>query len=277
MFPDGQVLSRWWRPLAWFTVAALAIATFIWATEPGDLEPLRDVTNPVGIDLPGGVDSELGWLLLVLAVLGSSASLVVRYVRSKGLQRQQMKWLAYAGGSMFVTLAIITGASSVDSLGFLTEVLFLAATMALPVAVGIAVLRYRLYEIDRIINRTLVYAIVAGLLAALYSALVVVIPNLIPATENRDLVVAAATLMAAFLFNPLRRRVQTFVDRRFYRSRYDAQQIVEQFTAQTRNQVDVIQLTADLLQTVDRAVKPAFASMWIRSEDGKPEATIQRP
>lgn len=264
VYPDGRLPSPRWRPVAWLAVAALAFTTFTWATNPGALGTFDEVTNPIGVEMPEGIDSGLGWLLMLLALLTSAASLIVRYLRSAGVERLQIRWLAYAGALMVLTLMTVTFASSFEPVEGVADFLFPVAIAALPVAVGIAILRYRLYDIDHLINRTLVYTIVVGFLVAFYSAVVVSIPSLLQAIENRDLLVAAATLVVFFLFNPLRRRVQRFVDRRFYRSRYNAQQVVDQFAARLRDQIDLDVLTEEWLAVVDETVKPETAYVWVR-------------
>lgn len=269
IFPNGHLPSPRWRPVAWFVVVAITVATFTWATTPGPNSAFDQLDNPVGLEIPG-IDSGLGWLLILLGVLAAAVSLIVRYVRSKGLERRQIQWLAYAGALMFLALLTVTIGSEFEPIQAVSGVLFLIGIAALPAAVGMAILRYRLYEIERLINRTLVYTIVVGLLAAFYALLVVGIPALLPPNENGDLIVAGVTLATAFLFNPLRKWVQAMVDRRFYRSRYDARQVADQFAARLRDQVDLELLIADWLGVIHETVKPEAAGVWVRTGDRYP-------
>lgn len=265
LFPDGHLPSRLWRPVAWFVIGAISVATFTWATSPGPNSIFDQLDNPVGFEPVGGIDSIAGWVLMVLGVLAAAVSLIVRYVRSDGLERRQIQWLAYAGALVFLAFLTVSIGSDFEPIQAVGGVLFLLAIAALPAAVGIAILRHRLYEIDRIINRTLVYAIVVGLLIGFYSLLVVGIPTLLGPNENGDLIVAGVTLATAFLFNPLRRRVQGIVDRRFYRSRYDTQQVADEFAARLRDQVDLDLLIEDWLGVIDETMKPQAARVWVRT------------
>jgi hypothetical protein len=184
-----------------------------------------------------------------------------------GVERQQLKWVLAAG--IWFPLSLIVFGSIFDE-GPLSDAVgvfgtFVITFNAMAVGVGIAVLRYRLYDIDRIINRTAVYAIVVGLLAVVFAAGAVWIPSLLPFEES-NLAVAASTLAVFFLFNPLRQRTQRFVDRRFYRSRYDAQQVADEFSARLRDQVDPDQVAAEWVEVVQRTMQPATVAVWVREE-----------
>jgi hypothetical protein len=192
------------------------------------------------------------------------ASLVVRFRRSRGVERQ-LKWFVYAaavtlGGLLVTEVAPIPEGSALNDL---LAVVGLAVVPSIPVAAGIAILRYRLYEIDRIVNRTLVYGALTALLAGVYAAGALWLPRLLDLGGSR-LVVAASTLAVAALFGPARRRVQAVVDRRFNRARYDATRTVEVFSARLRDQVELDALRAELLSVVDQTVQPTRASLWLR-------------
>jgi hypothetical protein len=220
-----------------------------------------------GPSLPPLVQALAGVAFPLLVVCGiiSVLSLVVRFRRSRGVERQQLKWFVYAAAvtlsGVLVTEALpIPEGSVLDSL---LAVAGLAVVPSVPVAAGIAILRYRLYEIDRIVNRTLVYAALTALLAGVYAAGALGLPRLLSLGESQ-LLVAASTLAVAALFSPARRRVQSAVDRRFNRARYDATRTVETFSARLRDQVELDSLSADLLAVVDRTVQPASVSLWLR-------------
>ena len=198
-----------------------------------------------------------GLLLLVLAA--AIVSLVVRFRRSHGVERQQLKWFTYAGA--LVLLAPLSNAL----IGNVSYVLVLA----LPVAVGVAVLRYRLYDIDRLINRTVVYGLLTALLAGVYAGVVLVLGQLFGGIGGQppSWVVAGATLAVAAMFQPARRRIQAVVDRRFNRRKYDAARTVEAFSVRLRDEVDLDALSAELLAVVDQTIQPTRASLWLRPSD----------
>jgi hypothetical protein len=264
-----------WLVAGW--IAGVAVGNFA-----SPLDPYLSAEAPVS---PGGAGGRvmdtiggLSWLLGNLAIPAAVASLVVRFRRSRGEERQQLKWLAYAAvmlglGGLGVGLGGI-----LEQLGWIPPqptpsppvivlggVAILGLT-GLPVTAGIAILRYRLYEIDRIINRTLVYGLLTALLAALYGGLVLGLGQLFGGlgTEPPSWAVAGATLAVAALFQPTRRRIQWTVDRRFNRRRYDAAKTVEAFSARLREQVDLDTLAAELLAVVNQTMEPNQASLWLR-------------
>jgi hypothetical protein len=264
LFPDGRPPSRRWRPLAW-TIAAVCVP----ATIAGALlaHPPPAPPNPLAI---GGAAAPLlervanaGVPLLFLTVLAAAGSLLARFRRAQGRQRQQLKWLAYGGA--FLAAALLADLVGLDPPGLWDIVLETLSFGALYLGVGMAVLRHRLYDIDRLINRTLVYGLVTALLAGTYAAGVFVLGGLLdPADGQSELAVAASTLAVAALFGPARRRVQAAVDRRFNRARYDAARTVERFSGRLRDQVDLDTLSAELLTVVDQTVQPASVSLWLR-------------
>ena len=242
----------------------MAMFTLGSAVQPGPMPGYPDIPNPVGIEAARllGVLAPLSQLCLLVVVVGSAASILVRFRRARGLERQQLKWLTYA--VTVATLALLL--TSRQWAGWaLAEIVTLVAVGFIPVAIGIAILRYRLYDIDRLISRSLVYGLLTALLAGVYATGVFVVGRLLdPATGDSSLAVAASTLAVAALFQPLRRRIQRLVDRRFNRSRYDAARTVEAFSGRLRDEIDLDSLSAELLAVVDQTMQPAQASLWLR-------------
>jgi hypothetical protein len=281
-FPDGRLPSRRWRPLAWFSGAVMALVSLAIALAPGPLPDLGGVRNPFGLEgYPWIADAtNVIPALLPLCTLASALSLVLRYRRSGSEQREQIKWIAFAG-SFVGLMSLITVVSTLifapefpDStgtqplwLGVLQDVELLSFA-GIPVAVGIAVLRYRLYDIDVIINRTLVYGSLTATLIALYFGGIVVLQRLfvLLTGQQSTLAVVASTLLIAALFNPLRRRIQSFIDRRFYRRKYDARKTLEAFTAKLRDETDFDALNAELVGVVNETIQPAHVSLWLRPD-----------
>ncbi len=265
IFPNGRPLPGPWRWLLWASIAIGVGSTVVAALDPGALDDYPGGVNPLGVPgaiagVTGAVNDGSGVVLGPPVFLASLASLVVRFQRSRGIERQQMKWLAFAGAIP----------ATAFSLGFVLEpdVIFIAgfaALLLIPVAVGIAILRYRLYEIDRVISRTLVYGALTVILGAAYVGLVLAGQAVFSSfTGGSDLAIAGSTLVVAALFLPLRSRVQSFVDRRFYRRRYDAQRTLEEFSSRLRQQVDLPTLTGELRAVVDETMQPAHVSLWLR-------------
>ncbi len=256
LFPTGQLRSRQWRPAAWFvggafalvTVSALIAATRTWA-HPFSLS---------GSAIPAGLTGVLVLMSVVplsAALLVSVVAVVVRFAKSSGEERSQLKWCAAAALVLAVEFVVSIWVTSAA-----VNVLQSLAFLCLWMAIAIAVLKYRLYEIDRIISRTLAYAIVTGLLIGVYAGLVLLATQVL--TLKSPVAVAGSTLVAAALFNPLRRRVQWAVDRRFNRARYDADQTVAAFAARLKDAVDLDAVQTDLASVVQRAVEPAHVSLW---------------
>ena len=248
---------------------------------PGPLEGHPGVRNPVGLEAaPWLADAAMVILpLLPMCMLASAVSLVLRYRRSGGEQREQIKWIAFAA-SVVVLLYLIT---MVSSLMFPLGIWFAAGTplwlgllqqaaiasfAAVPIAVGFAVLKYRLYDIDLLINRTLVYGSLTVTLVAFYSGGIVVLQRLfvLLTGQRSTLAVVASTLLIAALFNPLSRRIQFFIDKRFYRSKYDAAKTLEAFSAKLRDETDVDALSGDLVGVVRETMQPAHVSLWLRPD-----------
>jgi hypothetical protein len=257
LFPTGRPLSHRWRPVAGIAIAAGTATAAGTAFAPGRLQEYRAVPNPLGID--SAVVEALGAVggaCLVPVAVASVASLVVRYRRSTGVERQQITWVASA--SVLLVLSFI-GASVGGDAAF---VLLLIGLLFVACAVAVAMLRYRLYDIDVVINRTLVYGALTGLLAAAYLGSVLLLQLVL--SPSSGLAVAGSTLAVAGLVRPARARIQALVDRRFFRSKYDAQGTLEAFTFRLRDQVSLDALDADLRAVVAETLQPAHVSLWLR-------------
>jgi hypothetical protein len=273
VFPEGWPRSRaprWFTSLVLFVIA---YGTVLAAFSPGPIDAIGGaVQNPLGMEALRGVgtNSAVGPVESVLYVLGivAAASLFGRMRRARGVERQQLKWFAYAtvvlvGGVVLgFTVSEATGVSWLGEIGFVLRMVGLAG---LPIAIGIAVLRHRLYNIDRIINRTFVYGALTTMLLGVYVADIVLLQRLfvLLTGERSTLAVVASTLMIAALFTPLRRRIQSFIDRRFYRRKYDAAKTLEAFSAQLRNETDLEALSDDLVGVVRETMQPAHVSLWL--------------
>jgi hypothetical protein len=261
LFPDGRLPSRRWRPFAWFTAAVYLTLALSAAVAPGAVNLYYpEATPPVRLPVAGLADTAFDWLLggQLLVLFTALVSLVPRLRRAPGEERQQVKWFVYTVVTvvvLFIAGILVLGA------GYLFPLFGL-----IPVSVAVAVFKYRLYEIDRLINRTLVYGLLTALLIGVYAGLVFLLGVVLdPAVGESSLAVAASTLAVAALFQPARRRLQGLVDRRFNRRRYDAARTVERFSGRLRDQVDLDTLSAELLEVVDQTVQPASASLWLRS------------
>ena len=269
LFPTGKLPSRRWRPVAWAAWAGVAGWVLGCTFAPTIITTSPATPNPVGATGPaGGIFKALaggGALLIIAAGLAAVLSLVFRYRRARAGERAQLRWLVYAGALIVAAVAASMLIGSImgpgDASTNLQNALSSGAVALVPVAIGVAVLRYRLYDIDRIISRTLAYAIVTGLLVGVYAGLVLLATGVL--RFRTPVAVAAATLAAAALFTPVRRRVQSRVDRRFNRARYDADQIAAAFAAQLKDTVDLGSVRDDLTGIVSRALEPTYVSVWI--------------
>jgi hypothetical protein len=272
LFPNGELPSSRWRWLAWLSVL-LTIAGAVWvALSPGVIGNLGFSRNPLGIEgLPRGykpVQTIMSALVFVAAV----STLGLRLLRTRGIERQQIKWPAFVAvvagvGSVLYDTAI-SEAIGLRWLEWAGYVVVVAALVSFPISIGIAIVRYRLYEIDTFINRTLVYALLTAILAAVYFGAVVLLQRVFVALSGQQstLAVVASTLLIAALFTPLRRRIQSFIDRRFYRRKYDARKTLEAFSAKLRNDSDLDALSDDLVGVVRETMQPAHVSVWLRPE-----------
>ncbi len=268
LFPHGRLLSSRWRPLAWLAAGVTAAGSILLALAPWDLlDPGVPAQNPFGVEGLRDVGIAIAtpiFLIGIPTMLLSVTSLVVRFRRSQGEERQQLKWFVYAGvlvvGVFLVPLLPVSDAAS-----SLLQLLFMPL---LPIAAGIAILRYRLYDIDVLINRTLVYSALTLMLVAVYVGSVVVLQAGFRtlADQESQLAVVASTLAIAALFNPLRRRIQSFIDRRFYRRKYDARKTLEAFSARLRDETDLDTLNNHLVEVVRETMQPAHVSLWLRPD-----------
>ena len=263
LFPDGHLVSRRWRPVAWISAIGMAGGFVVEGLHAGPISDHPQLTNPFGVDSPflSPLDG-LSLLLIGIGMIGSSISLIVRFRRSHGEQRQQIKWLALAGVVAVVTISIATPAY--DLLGSdLANALMMSAVMGLPTAAAIAILRYRLYDIDVVINRALVYGALTALLAGTYLLSVLLLQLVLETlTQGSGLAVAASTLAAAAIVRPARARIQAVVDRRFFRRKYDATQTLASFAARLRDQVDLDAVQSDLRAVVAETMQPNQVSLW---------------
>jgi hypothetical protein len=268
LFPDGHLPSRRWRPVAWAAAAGIAGTLITAWLVPGTLADFPDLRNPYGIDssLVGPMQG-IAYLVLFAGVIGSAVSVVVRFRRGRREQRQQIKWLAVAGG--VAAVALIVSLVLYDVLGErLANGFIMIGVLGLPAAAGIGILRHRLYDIDIVINRTLVYGALTASLAATYLVSVLLLQMLLaPITPSNSLAVAVSTLAVAALFHPARRRIQAVVDRRFYRRKYDAIVTLERFGAQLRDEIDLDTLGVELRTVVRDTMQPAHVSFWLRESE----------
>jgi hypothetical protein len=273
IFPTGRLPSRRWRPVLVAAVVVLATVVVCGAF----VDPIRTpsltqtIPNPIGVGGPALATIEsiayvTGLVLMVLCVVG----LVLRYRRSTGVLRLQLSWFtwAFAVAVFFLIVNFMAaGPNGEDTtVAAIAGVLMSAGFAFVAVGVGIAVLRYRLYDIGRIINRTIVYALLTAVLVGLYAAIVVGIGSLLGGRSS-PVLIAAATLVVAALAGPARRRIQTLIDRRFYRRRYDAERVLAEFGSRLRDEVDVDELRRLLGTTAERTVQPERVGVWIRGVD----------
>ncbi|MDP8959647.1 MAG: hypothetical protein M3N51_10755 [Actinomycetota bacterium] len=278
LFPDGRLPSRRWRILPW--LAVIGTAGWVAAAASGEylgLEP-RLILNPYAHPTANALGNLVS-LLLVPALAGAVASLIVRVRTAPPDVRQQIKWVAY-GGALEVTIILGLWALSAvrpAAFGGAAAAIGNLAGLLIPAAIGVAILKYRLYDIDRLLSRTVTYTVLALLLAATYSAGVIGVRTLVPASG--DVAVAASTLAVAALFNPILRRVQRAVDRRFNRTRYDAQRVVEAFAARLRTITQMDVLISDLTQTLEQTLAPSSIGIWLKAESSPripPTASLER-
>jgi hypothetical protein len=283
LLPTGRLRSRRWRWAAWLGACCIVLVVPSLLARRALYPDLPAITNPVGLLPPSPLVDLLDHLAedVLLPLLGAAAvtSLVLRFRTARSVERQQLKWLAYAamlllaGGLGGVYLAQWLGAS-----GYVVSFFQVAPLGAIPVAVAVAVLRYRLYDIDRIINRTLVYGLLTATLGLGYAGGVLGLGQLFGGVSQQppSWAIAATTLAMAALFQPLRRRIQNGVDRRFNRRRYDAAKTIEAFSARLRQEIDLDTLSAELLAVVDQTMEPTRASLWLRPSAQPPKSQAAR-
>jgi hypothetical protein len=275
LFPDGRLPSPRWRPVAW--CAAIGIFCFLggYTLEAGPLDDFPQIMNPYGVDsLILEAVAVTGAILTSASMVASAISLIVRMRRADRAERQQIKWLAY-GGAIVVGAVFASGVISIWS-GNVGIAVSSLGLLGVPIFTGIAIARYRLYDIDIIINRTLVYGTLTATLVALYFGSIVVLQRVFVALTGQQstLAVVVSTLAIAALFNPLRRRMQALVDRRFYRRKYDAAKTLAAFNSRLREETDLGTLSEEVLGVVRETMQPAHVSLWLRPDtvDAKEEA-----
>jgi hypothetical protein len=280
LFPTGTARSPRWRWVIRGTLLAAGLFLLSYALAPGPFNgPWNDygvhIPNPLGIAPLGQVlktTFAIGVAGSLLASIAGVLCLVLRFRSSRGIERQQVKFLAYVGLVIFVLFAVqfVLGpllhvAEDVSNVTW--GIFFITLMLGIPLAVGAAILRYRLYDIDRIISRTFSYAIVTAILGGFFAIVVVVPAQLLGARSVPNYVIAAATLVVAALFRPVRRRVQNAVDGRFNRARYDAERTIDAFTARLREQIDIDALGAELEDVVGRTMQPAHVRIWLQKKE----------
>jgi len=279
LFPDGRLISRRWLPFAVIGgIGALGVALLGALADKLVVSygPSFKIDNPVGIESlasPGNLPVFVVFeVLFAVGVGGGAASVIVRLRRSRGVERRQLEWFAYVtalffGGAMLT--GVVSDVSGVEWLGSISFVLSVVGLECLPIAVAIAVLKYRLYDIDIIINRTLVYGSLTLMLLLVYSGGITTTQALFRMLTGQQqqpqLAVVVSTLAIAALFNPLRRRIQSFIDRRFFRSKYDARKTLEAFSARLREETDLEALDAELVSVVRETMRPEHVSLWLLS------------
>jgi hypothetical protein len=271
LFPDGHLISRRWLLVFWFVIAATCVTMLSTALDPVLSDaPFKGVVNPFGVDISGtyfALITPFGWPGMAAGLLAAAVAMIVRLRRSHGEERQQLKWIASAA-----TVLPLTSLAAVVSwyLGWFlaASVLPFLAPILIPLAAGYAVLKYRLYDIDIIINRTLVYGSLTITLALVYFGGVVTTQTFFRAltgqAEQSQLAVVVSTLAIAALFNPLRRRIQAFIDRLFYRRKYDASKTLEAFANRLRDETDLATLNNELVTVVRETMQPEHISLWLR-------------
>jgi len=276
LFPDGRAPTPRWRIVGWLAAITIGVTLVGFALRPGPIDGDPDIVNPFGVSGPIGeiarlVTEVFAWPLAAL-VVASFAAFVARFVRARGDERQQLKWVAYATfiaifGFGLMMVVALTGGAADEGFSWIWYVMLLGLGL-IPVTAGIAILRYRLYDIDLIIRRTLTYGALSATLVAVYIGLVIAIQGVLSGfTGGNSLAVATSTLAVAALFQPVRRRIQSAVDRRFYRSRYDAARTVQAFASRLRHEVDLTLLTNELRGMVAETLQPTSVSVWLR--DGR--------
>ena len=278
LFPNGRLLSSRWRWFARLSVLVTSVGVVLAAFSPGPIAVgLPAIRNPFGIEgLPNVYKPVQGLMLVLICV--AAVSLLMRRLYARGVERQQIKWFTYtvavaaSGATLKYT---ISEPMDVVWLGWVGRALTLLGLTGIPISMGIAIMRYRLYEIDIVINRTLVYGSLTGILALVYfgsvTATQAIFRALTGQEEQPQLAIVVSTLVIAALFSPLRRRIQSFIDRRFYRRKYDARKTLEAFSAKLRDETDLDALNAELVGVVKETMQPAHVSLWLR-----PDPTVRR-
>ena len=278
LFPDGTLPSRRWRPVAWAIGTFIAVSMVIVALSPGPFVDFPSASNPFGVEgaMPPGSVLAAGQFAVLACVVAAILSLLLRFYRSRGEERLQLKWFTYAA-AVGLSTPLLLSELAPAAFEVLGRIAWTLAFLSLPVSAAVAILKYRLYDIDLIINRTLVYAALTAVLVLLYVGSVVSLQYVLRslAGESSQLVIVASTLAIAALFNPLRRRIQSFIDRRFYRGKYDARKTLEAFGARLRDETDLERLSGDLIGLVQETLQPSYVSMWLREPERRPREMVE--
>ena len=270
LFPSGKLLSYRWRVVAWTGGLAIAASVVSLALLPGPLESFPSVRNPFGG--PAFLDwiYSVGGLIFLACLVAAIASLILRFRRSGAQERMQLKWFVYAAALGFMAVLLVTffdlPAVNEQTDAVVETIVWTLAPLSLPFSAGIAILRYRLYDIDVVINRTLVYGLLTATLVSLYLVGIVALQRVfvILTGQKSTLAIVASTLLIAALFSPLRRRIQSFIDRSFFRRKYDAAKTLEGFSMKLRDETDLEALSEDLVGVVRETMQPARVSLWLR-------------
>jgi hypothetical protein len=269
LFPDGHLPGRRWSPWLWVLTAGLVLALPGQALAPGHASEFSGGVNPMGTEaIPTGLLFNAGITLMLLSLAAGLTALVVRFRRGTSVERQQVKWFAFAA-----SLLILSGTAAVFLYyeSVLIQVLVALALIALPIGAGISIFRYRLYDIDVVINRTLVYGALTATLAIFYLASVLVLQLALSGlTADSGFAVAVSTLGAAAISRPARARIQAAVDRRFYRRKYDAERTLEGFRARLRGEVAITSVSAEFQNVVAETMQPAHVSLWLQRHGQAP-------
>ena len=269
VFPSGRLASSRWVPVAVLTVVVGMVTALGEAFTAGPLEDYPYVDNPYPAGELFATLREVGWPLLMLPLVASAASLISRFRRARADERLQLKWMMFAGLLMVIYLGLWGFSVSLFGNDRIPETFVGIALLSVPAAAGIAILRYRLYDIDVVINRALVYGALTAVLAAAYVGLVFSFQALLsPFTAESDLAIAGSTLAVAALFRPVRSKVQGFIDRRFYRQKFDAERTVQEFNLRLRDEVDLGAVTSQLTGVIKETMQPAHVSLWMREVRG---------
>lgn len=282
-FPSGRLPSRRWRPLPILTILAILGMTFARALHPWPWleQGIIDVNNPMAIDRGERFFEllvSLSNIVIIPCLIGSLATVLIRFRRSKGVERIQMKWLAYSAMIGILSIMFIEASLAIapmlniempESARSISGIILFLMPALLSVAIAVAILRHRLFDIDIIIRKTLQYAFLTGILVLVYLGLVVILQTIFSATGGQQppIFIVISTLVIAALFNPLRRRIQEVIDSRFYRKKYESEQALTQFASAARNEVDLDQLSAALLDVVQETTQPEYLSLWLTSSD----------
>jgi hypothetical protein len=270
LFPSGRLPSPRWRWLGWLAGVGMAMLVlpqiiFSWSFTVPQLLDLSSSMEATGAGHIANMVLIAGVALLFISALGAAISLILRLRGAVGIERQQLKWFAYACALFILCRLLILVFFGDQPEGPLPIAAGVLAIAGIPLAVGIAILRYRLYDIDIIINRTLVYGLLTASLALMYIGYIVVLRQVLaPLTGSSELAIVASTLAIAALFNPLRRRIQNLIDQRFYRRKYDAATVLAAFAATVRDETDLDALTTEVLRVVDETMQPEFVGLWLK-------------